>query len=223
MNKRILLALAVVLVSPLAALADPNFYGTPDASCWSDGRLHDYVGAHGPLVETDGCALGDSHPEWAMGGAGLLARSGDGLTSGSLACYGAPAHHPQGGVITVTDAAFPGVVFVVSADATSPFLPPSTVDCGDGILEPCNPTPPAPSSLTWPVNILIDAVNGILYILNHGSGATCNPFDQVQVCVQQCAVAFPPGADGAYVVSVVADLGAYGNLASAGTVGHIHL
>ena len=207
MNRTILMALALALVAPLGAFADQNVLGIPDVNCQTppDWRTHDYgPPATGYLVfnPTDGNAGCPSPPpvfdgdfEYANGGGWLIAQSGDGVSSGGIACWGVVGHHPVGGSVYVTDAVFPDVVFTVAADFSA-LAPPLTPDCGDGAIEPC---PPPPSSLPPPVGPAVDTVNAILRGV---LGTSCNPLDMSQACLNRCAVPFPPGSDGAYVVFV---------------------
>ena len=96
---------------PVGTLAAPPFDGNLD-DCDADGDALDF----------------DGHSEAAVGLAVFLAVDGDGLTTGSLACYGEPAHHPHFGTFSIHDAVAPsGVAFTVTAD-TDP-------GCGDFLID----------------------------------------------------------------------------------------
>lgn len=77
---------------------------------------------------------GDRHSEFAYGGAWLLVESGDGETSGALACFGEWGHHPQYGPFTVEDAFLGATKFRVSVDAVN-LGPASWTDCGDFLAD----------------------------------------------------------------------------------------
>ena len=270
MNKTLLIALAVALVTPFAAIADPDVFGIPDVTCQSpaEWRLHDYgppatdnlvflpqdgnlddcgtryvfganCGEVRPFVppiayptleqflcQTDLPADWDGDSEWAVGGGWLASNSGDGVTYGSIACLGIEGHHPSGGFITVTDAVLPQVNFSVTADYWDPGnpLPQGGTDCGDGSVEPCDPTPPPPSTQPFPVNVVVDSVNVLLHGLLNGPYVTCNPLDQVLDCLDHCVIPFGPGADGSYTVFVGPTLsGGPDRTPTGATLGHIYL
>ena len=268
-NRTLLVTLALVLLTPLAAMADPGNPGIPDTTCQTpaEWRLHDYgpaVTGVAAILPLDGnlgpcpssstwldpasleCALLGSEPEttrayqalcvndrqiesdgdkeFALGGALLVSATGDGVTSGGVACHGITGHHPQGGLVTVTDALSDNVLFAVTADSTNPAspVPPGQTDCGDGIVQPCDDTPPAPSGAPLPVNVVLDTVNGLLYSLLNDPSLTCTPGDRSKLCVSSCLAAFPPGADGAYVVVVGLSVAPDAYVTPANH-GHIHL
>ena len=143
-----LLLSASLLALPFALAHDPA--GTPKNYCeepaW-DWQVHDYAPPATGLYRSapqDGNILFDcngdgtpadydGHQEWALGGAMLSVYTGDGLSSGSLVCYGEVGHHPEFGTIGVTDLVFGAAVvpFWVSADHFSVIPPTSWEDCGD--------------------------------------------------------------------------------------------
>lgn len=139
------LLLAATLAAASLALAH-NPAGTPDPSCAPNASTHDYAApAVGLLVTNvrDGsqpappapgvlCPHGDGHKEFAQGGAVLAVLSGDGVTYGSIVCYGQTAHHPAYGPVSVSDVVLgASVPFMVGAD-TVDLTPPTTgPDCGD--------------------------------------------------------------------------------------------
>ena len=134
MNAPYLALVAAALVAAPFALAHSPA-GTPDPSCeWGAGP-HDYAspGTLGPRV--DGAKgtycnepvfspTGDDHDEFAIGGAWIVAASGDGrpsgdpnAPSGSLVCLGRWADHGPHGPFRVEDASgVRGIPFRVSAD-----------------------------------------------------------------------------------------------------------
>ena len=266
MNKTILIALAVALVTPFAAIADPDVLGVPDVTCQSpaEWRTHDYgAPATGSLVflpqdgnleecgtstwfdpsgdecvtlgsgpvydalcATDRAADWDGDYDFMFGGAYLVAVSGDGVTSGGLACFDVVGHHPVQGTVTVTDLSGLPTAFSVTADFTNPSspVPADGPDCGDGVVEPCDPSPPAPSTLPPPVNDVVDIVNGLLYSLFNSDGTTCVQGDASQNCLGSCVVGFGPGADGSYTAFVGPTLsGSADGTPTVATGGHIHL
>ena len=138
---------ALLLAVPLAAAHD--LAGTPKLHCESgaEASTHDYGApaaggvlwgfADGNRDDCDGDGTPgdyDGHSEWGLGGAWMLAGEGDGVTSGSTACYGEPAHHALYGPFSVQDVVLgAGASFVVAADDLNPIGPdPITgADCGD--------------------------------------------------------------------------------------------
>lgn len=163
------------------------------------------VGASPPFTTSAGpCdpAFGDfdGHKEFAYGGALLHAETGDGVSGGSLACHGEVAHHEVIPTVVVEDAVVGhagAIFFVVTADYSRPgFEPADGPDCGDNLVEVCNPADP------------VDQFEQL-----------CNPRDQAVVGISGVAgwgasvdVTFAPGADGTYNVFV----------GQGGTVGHIY-
>ena len=255
MTRTLLIALAVALVTPFAAIADPDVLGVPDSTCQTAAEMsiHDYgapgmgrlaalpvdgnlepcpsaAPSKGPsgvkavghfdcdpialdpattfLCEEILAASFDGDNEYAETGAALVAESGDGVNSGGIACWGVEGHHPVGGSIYVTDLVALNVTFLVTADFTDPLspVPPGEVDCGDGVIQPCDPTPPQPADADPPLNIIIDIINALLYELLNAEGATCTPGDNALVCLNHCTPTFDPGADGAYHVLVIGTL-----------------
>ena len=160
----------------------------------------------------------DGDLEWAQGGGWLIALTGDGVTNGGLACWGTEGHHPVQGSIYVYDQVFPNVDFTVAVDWSDPGAP--APDCGDGVVRPCDPTPPEPSNAPPPLNGAIDELNRILYELFNSPGTTCTLGDYRLTCMNHCTPDFPPGADGAYTVFVGRGVDANGVPIGA-TVGHI--
>lgn len=147
MQTRPLVLLGGLLLALPAAFAHSSSPGLPKTYCEdsSEWNVHDYgVPAEGVLISNlrDGNTVGDcnadtvfpdydGHLEWAVGGAWLLVQGGDGVSSGTIACYGGEGHHPEFGPITVTDNAFASTIpFTVAADTVS-FVPPVGPDCGD--------------------------------------------------------------------------------------------
>ena len=198
--------------------------------CFILGSEPETTRAHRALcVDRRPYANFDGDFEWAMGGAWLASRSGDGVTSGSLACWGVEAHHPVEGTVTVTEAIAPNVFFTVIADYPSPLIPSHIPpgsggpDCGDGLLQPCDPTPPESSTLLFPADVVVDAVSMLLHGLLNEPDVTCNPWDQQIDCLNSCTVPFGPGQDGGYHVLVRPSLTADAGVPSVATVGHIHL
>ena len=160
----------------------------------------------GGLVHQMACASDrpadfDGDAEYAAGGAILVADSGDGSTYGGLACLDTAGHHPQAGRVSVIDASGLVVPFTVSADHANPTLPrvPDQIDCGDGVIQPCDAEPPAGSNLPSPASTAVDAVSGILWSLTED---VCTSGDTSVVCRGSCVVEFSPGANGAYVVII---------------------
>ena len=173
-----------------------------DEECWFLAHSGVSGPAYDAACQTDTPVDYDGHHEFGYIGRALLSvRSGDGVTSGSIACYDEVGHHPFAGSIYVYDIVFPNVAFDVVADYTDPAspVPPGEKDCGDGIVQPCDPTPPEPSGAKPPVNVVIDLVNALLYSL---STSTCNPSDRSISCLDHCTPSFGPGIDGAYHVRV---------------------
>jgi hypothetical protein len=149
----------------------------------------------GPLADFDG------HKDFAYGGAFLHADSGDGVSSGSVACHGAEGHHETYPTVVVEDVVLGDdslLFFVVTADySRAGFEPAEGPDCGDNLVEVCNPADP------------VDQFEQL-----------CNPRDQAIVGLsghdiangtRGVSVPFPPGVDGTYNVFV----------GQGGTLGHI--
>ena len=230
--KKVLLTLAVFGIAVPFAMADPAVLGVPNVTCQSPSEwaTHDYgAPATGVLVflpqdgNLEDCGGYDGDTEFAYGGAYLVSVSGDGSTGGGLACYGTLGHHPQGETVTVTDASGLSVAFTVTADATDPLspVPPGEVDCGDGVVQPCDPTPPGPSTLPQPVGGAVDMVDALLYSSFNGGGTTCTVGDVRKPCLIRCALDFAPGADGAYVVFVGPSLTGSNGEPTGATYGHV--
>lgn len=250
MRRSLLVAAVLMLVAPPVAYghraggpATDGTMGTVKAYCEmkvaNDRRVHDYgrsipgfnyVGLQdGYLFDCneDGVIDGDGHAEYAAGGAVLLAWDGDGASAGTIACWKARSDHTPRVRITVTDVARRGdVEFRVSADHSRAPVP--FPDCGDNILEPCNPTPPAPSNLPPPMNGVEDALNRLVYDL-FNSGELCNPNDHILIVpaagpgsVNNSAIpVFDPGADGSYTVWLADSRPTMGHADSRATMGHI--
>lgn len=160
------LAAAALVAAPFAIAHAPA--GTPDASCeWGLGP-HDYGapgGVLGPRVDgAEGVycnepvfsPTGDDHDEFAVGGAWIVARSGDGRPSadpddpsGSLVCIGRWADHAPHGPFRVEDVSgVAGIPFRVSADTVDltglgggcgDFMDDVFVDCIDACAAPFAP------------------------------------------------------------------------------------
>lgn len=142
---------AISLGVPLGLAHAPG--GLPKNYCEdpSEWNLHDYAPvANGVFnLGRDGNIVGDcngdgvpsdfdSHAEWAQGGATLLVESGDGVTSGAIACHGADAHHPFFGPIAAYDLALGFTVpFFVGADTVTltPPTDPTEPVCGDALVD----------------------------------------------------------------------------------------
>lgn len=141
------------LILVVLAIASPLGSGilvespAPRVHCEGDSgrRHHPYVvGAAPDPWPVDGsifrCAYGDGswdgHYEFGVGGAWLMAEEGDGVTGGSLACWGAPADHPAArwSGIFVDERGAPFSFFRVHVDAVNngPAPAPGEPDCGDG-------------------------------------------------------------------------------------------
>jgi hypothetical protein len=165
-------------------------------------------GGHGVVVIEDGShSLANLHgqgggcdtdfPALAELGPGevrLASESGDGASSGSLACLGIPGHHAGlGGHLVATDALGGAVGALVISDASvqPPLVGP---DCGDGLVVPCGG-------------------NDVL-------ASACTPGDHVQECLGSCNLLYPPGADGTYQVLIlsVVDVGRTLQAPTTGTV-----
>lgn len=174
-----------------------------------DGNLAN-CGGPGILVEYDG------HHEFGFGIARLTVQSGNGQSSGGLACLGEVGHHDA--YISAQDIQGFGPSFSVLADySLDP--PESGLDCGDGQVMPCEP-PAQPSPESFPINVVIDTVNGLIH---SGFGEVCNPLDQEYVVPlnpngpSSVPIPFPPGVDGSYHVIIHANALA-GNRTAAGHV-----
>ena len=151
MNKSYLLALAAALLAAPLTMAThaPAGLGLPKITCedpsiWNN---HEYwvpstgfavfLLTDGNLEDCDGDTIPadfDDHSEFALGGAWLMVDSGDGVTDGSLACYGEAGHHPTFGPFTVVDAVIGAATpFLVASDTENlvPPTDPAEPDCGD--------------------------------------------------------------------------------------------
>lgn len=145
-----LLALTMLALHPIALAhgGGSGIPGSPDTTCevgaeWAD---HDYGPATGLFIrgfqdsnleDCDGDTVPkdyDEHSEYAVGGAWLLVESGDGVSSGSIACFGEVGHHPRHGPVYIEDL-FLGTTIIafLTADTVNNAGPnPITgVDCGD--------------------------------------------------------------------------------------------
>lgn len=142
-----LVLVAAFVAAPLVYAHSPA--GTPDTTCEDTvAEIADHD--HGPpitgwifgfqesnLEDCNGDTTpgdDDGHAEYARGGAWLLVNSGDGVTGGSIACFGEAGHHPAFGPIEVVDLILgPTVYFEVGADTINLVGPdPVTgTDCGD--------------------------------------------------------------------------------------------
>ena len=151
MNKTYVAALALLLLGAPLAFAHAPLSGTPKNYCEdpSEWNVHDYgppatgLLAIRPPIISDGNILGDcngdgvpadfdGHSEFALGGAWLMADSGDGSTGGSVACYGEVAHHPFFGQFWAFDDVFgAGIPFTVASDTLNEVDPGTVPDCGD--------------------------------------------------------------------------------------------
>lgn len=215
-------ALALLLLAPFAWAHLPA--GTPDPLC-APGGAHDYAAGRTDLshgwdprhfersAQVDGalgnplCPGGDGHAESGARDVALLFATGDGTSAGSLACHGVAADHA--GALHALDATGFGPAFYVSGDH-SLFPPALGPDCGDGIIQPCGfGAPPPPSPHPFPVNAVVDTLAALEWSLE--SSPTCDPFEaQGRAASDPAGPAtlsptFPPGADGAYVVFLVAE------------------
>ena len=149
MNKSFLLALAAALLAAPLALGhtpagttknyceDPLEWNTHDYSYLSTGLVVFTLQDGNLAGDCDGDTVPtdfDAHLEWAIGGAWLMVESGDGVTSGSVVCYGAVGDHPTFGPISVTDIVLgPTVPFSIQADTVNlvPPTDPAEPNCGD--------------------------------------------------------------------------------------------
>lgn len=229
---RPLALLAALLATSFTSLAHSPV-GTPDPACES-GEVHDYalgvslslVGRVGPFYErvtADGSTgdlacnggLGDGHEEFALDRAYLAVVSGDGVSNGALACHGTPGHHTA--TVNALDAWGRGPVIHVGVDHTDHPTGPAP-DCGDGYVNPCDVLGHPP----FPVGVLLDTVRALEHEARTATGLyvellhTCNPDERVASAgptpsgPTTLTAAFPPGADGAYVVFLDADGGGLG-------------
>lgn len=203
-----LLLLATAMIVPLALAHAPvgtlkNYCEDPN----TDWPVHDYAGTSGvqslsvrpPVYDgnTADCNGNtipfdyDFHHEWGAGWARLDVVSGDGVTSGTIACYGSYGHHPMFGPFWVEDIVFgPNVHYFVMADSFS-ITNNGVPDCGDGQITPCPGDPERPNG-------------GGVCIGNDGFAEFFGGWGMVT---------FPPGIDGAYYV-VVVDAAAGGHIIS---------
>lgn len=150
MNHAYLLSVAALLMTaPLSwAHTDGGLAGPPKTYCEdpSEWDVHDYGPTtgfmlppqwDGNLQDCDGDTVPvdyDGHSEWVSGGAWLLAEDGDGVTGGSLACWGAVADHVAFPWVRVVDTGFGSAAsFRVFTDTRSSIPPtdPSAPVCGD--------------------------------------------------------------------------------------------
>lgn len=228
MNRTALFA-ALLAVTPILGLvaAAPGFdQPAPYIVCQSSSgdEIHHYLppstgvignSADGNLQDCDADPTTlndyDGEVDHGYGAAQLFADTGDGFSSGTLVCFGAYGHH--GSTIRAEEwGATWGPELLVTSDFSR--IPPSdSPDCGDGIVEPCDPTPPAPSTQPFPLNVVIDTVNGLLYTLFAPGGDGCNSLDTTHRCPSTptpptvCSVG-GAGIDGSYFVFLVPDLDA---------------
>lgn len=159
------------------------------------------VGTRSPLLDYDG------EIDYGGGGAVLFldGYEGDGVSSGTIACYGWPSTGHHGTTIYAQDVLGFGPRFEVTADYSRAGFE-SLPDCGDNLVEPCAPHPPPPSGLFFPANVAVDTLNAVLYTLFGPGGEGCNALDNRFRCAStavgpsRCTVPFGPGADGALSV-----------------------
>lgn len=174
----------------------------------------------------------DGHHEFGIGGAALLVSlTGDWVTSGGVACYGEEGHHSQYGTLELVDATYAEAVVFVGADVSDPAwpTPPGEPDCGDGIIQPCHSyTPPPPSTMAFPLNVVEDTVNLAVENVHDGIGRKCTVGDEMVGCILTPSlpswpcVSFRPGIDGAYHVVVMESYDTYMGTLRASR-GHISL
>ena len=215
MQRLLLVTITIAFLSVPFGLADQTSLGTPDSSCQTPAHwnLHDYGGpspGNAVFGRRDGSAEdcgagtpGDSHSEYAIGGGFLAAETGDGFSSGSLACLGEVGHHQVFPVVEVQDlVSFEGQYFVVTADySREGTVPPGSLDCGDNLAEVCN-FAAHPGHFPQPLGSVVDTVNAVYVSLVESPGTTCNPLDQAVVGYGSVRVSFPPGIDGTYNVFI---------------------
>ena len=223
------LALCALMLAPLSfahepagapnlRCEDPSEWGThdwtlmpyeaTDRALASTAVLHERSGnppskSMAPYLDgsAEGCGAGllgdDGHHESGTGGALLVAESGDGVSGGGLACWGEAGHH--GRQVSVSDVVLGSEVsFRVVVDHSGTSLPEER--CGDGVVQPC--WPPSIGDPPYPIYIIVDLVNALIYAIFSDEGSTCNPLDREALCLATCSVGFPPGQDGAYHVIV---------------------
>jgi len=165
------------------------------------------TGQNNPVGDYDG------EYDFSQGGAWLFADSGDGVSAGVIACYGEPAvGHHSGNVFALDDAGF-GPRFLLTSDYSRAGEEDSP-DCGDGLIEACDPTPPEPSEAPAPLNVVFDTYSETMYSIFGPSGDGCNPRDFEALVAANPAGAtninapFGPGVDGSYTVFILPDLDA---------------
>lgn len=212
--------LAVLLLCVPLSLAHPT--PGPILTCerdYASMRYHDYVGfadVGGPSVRAplyDGnlqaCQPGelfsyDGHREFGLGVARLAYESGDGVSSGSVACHGDLAFGHHTGSISVRDIVVPHVYFSVLADHSVAGFE-TTPDCGDGQVMPCTQTPPPSNDHPFPVNVVAETAH---FLVEATFAGVCNPRDQEYRYVDDAQLEFGPGIDGTYLVVIEADTNA---------------
>lgn len=219
------LACLGLLVGANGALAHDNL-STPRLVCQDQSQWfqHDYLGFD--VEEVEGIIALDGHVadcnnnmltrepdtdiEWGQGGAILAVYTGSAFHNvpGTDMCYGGLIGH-HGYTIEAIDHLGFGPALIVAADYARG---PNGDPCGDGIIEPCA-GPPAPSTNNFPVNVVEDIANDVVYQEVTGpNGLGCNPLDQIQRAAYTpgastiMTMQFGHGADGTYIVLVQADL-----------------
>ena len=171
----------------------------------NDGNVQDCDGDPTTPMDYDG------EFDHGFGGIQLFADSGDGFSHGTIVCLGGYGHH--GSTIHAAEwGASWGPRILVTSDFSR--IPPADgPDCGDSYVEPCAPTPPPPSTQPFPVNVVVDTVNGLLYMVFGPGGDGCNVQDRAIRCASTappptvCTV-LGPGIDGSYFVFLEPDLDA---------------
>lgn len=172
----------------------------------------------------------DHEFEFGYGAAVLPVVTGDWddwWAGGSMPCLFSIGHHTSQ-VFAQESGGLVGPRFAVGSDGyvapEDPHQPwESGATCGDGVIEPCDWSPPPPSSAPFPVNAGVDLVQQTWWSATEDPGRTC--------FVEDCLVTFalvlgapsggyapcPPGGDGAYWVFLLPDLDT-GHLPLAGHV-----
>ena len=195
------LLLAILLTLPLLVAPFPAAghtpEGTPKNYCEAPVELwgHDYgppASGGDPTPPIDGAPQtcnsgppGDGHSEYALGGAYILVDSGDGVTRGSLACYGEEGHHPSTGPATTIDVVLGWTVpFVIAADLVN-LMPSGELDCGDFEMDQSS-TCVGTCTVTFP-----EGLDGS-YVVYVGDMAAGDPATLGHVCWPGCTEGPPP-------------------------------